>query len=357
MTRRSWIKIHCDKWLRGSIRQEPAFIRAIFVDLIAMAGDSAYGNEGIIKLAENVGFTDEVLAGIIKVTKKEWQTAKKSLSDGPEPRIEIIELSSGYAIKIINWSKYQSEYNRQKSYRQSYKQRYNDYYQKGNKVEGEGEREGEGDIEKKENIKNINTLALNDADASNSEPMKRPEKVKINFDFSLRAWENITDEDIFIWEKAYPAVDITQELSKMADWLLSNPDRKKKNYRRFITNWLSRAQERGGSRGGKQMTASRVGEHKEKYDYPPGYWEKFRELMSAGLSGKELTNELKKLFPEYYKKLGLEDDDGGQKEKSEYPEGYWEKAKELRTAGFTGEALTNELKKYFPNFFQGEKNV
>ena len=121
MTRRSWIKIHCDRWLRGSIRQEPAFIRAIFVDLIAMAGDSAYGNEGVIKLAENVGFTDEVLAGIIKVTKKEWQAAKKSLSDGPETRIEIIELSSGYAVKIINWSKYQSEYNRQKSYKQSYK--------------------------------------------------------------------------------------------------------------------------------------------------------------------------------------------------------------------------------------------
>ena len=57
------------------------------------------------------------------------------------------------------------------------------------------------------------------------------------------------------------------------------------------------------------MTASRVGEHKEKYNYPPGYWEKFRELTAAGLSGKELMNELKKLFPEYYKKLGLEDDE------------------------------------------------
>ena len=311
MTRRSWIKIHCDKWLRGSIRQEPAFIRAIFVDLIAMAGDSAYGNEGVIKLAENVGFTDEVLAGILKVTKKEWRAAKKRLSDGPEPRIEIIELSSGYAIKIINWSKYQSEYNRQKSYRKSYRKSYNESYNnsywESNKVEGEGE--GEGDIEKKENIKNIYTLALNDADASNSEPVKKPRQQKISFNFDLRTWENISNEDVAIWEKAYPAVDITQELSKMADWLLSNPDRKKKNYRRFITNWLSRTQERGGSRGGKQVRASRVGEHKEKYNYPPGYWEKFRELMSAGLSGKELTSELKKIFPEYYKNLELEDDE------------------------------------------------
>ena len=167
----------------------------------------------------------------------------------------------------------------------------------------------------KQNTENY-TIALNDTNVSNSEPMKKPEKVKINFDFSLRAWENITDEDVSIWEKAYPAVDITQELSKMADWLISNPEKKKKNYRRFITNWLSRAQERGGSRGGKQMTASRVGEHKEKYNYPPGYWEKFRELTAAGLSGKELMNELKKLFPDYYKNFVIEDEEEVKNEKS-----------------------------------------
>ena len=153
------------------------------------------------------------------------------------------------------------------------------------------------------------TIALNDSNESCSEPVKKPRQQKISFNFDLRAWENISNEDMAIWEKAYPAVDITQELSKMADWLISNPEKKKKNYRRFITNWLSRTQERGGSRGGKQVRASRVGEHKEKYNYPPGYWEKFRELMSAGLSGKELTSELKKIFPEYYKNLELEDDE------------------------------------------------
>lgn len=34
----------------------------------------------------------------------------------------------------------------------------------------------------------------------------------------------------------------------MAEWLLSDPKRAKKNYRRFITGWLSRAQERIDSR-------------------------------------------------------------------------------------------------------------
>ena len=34
----------------------------------------------------------------------------------------------------------------------------------------------------------------------------------------------------------------------MKEWLLSNPSKRKGNYRRFITNWLSRSQERGGSK-------------------------------------------------------------------------------------------------------------
>ncbi|KKL74300.1 hypothetical protein LCGC14_2066250, partial [marine sediment metagenome] len=35
---------------------------------------------------------------------------------------------------------------------------------------------------------------------------------------------------------------------EMKEWLRSNPDKKKSRYRRFITNWLSRSQERGGSK-------------------------------------------------------------------------------------------------------------
>jgi hypothetical protein len=130
--------------------------------------------------------------------------------------------------------------------------------------------------------------------------VKKPVIPKINFSIETRSWENITDEDVSIWEKAYPAVDITQELSKMADWLISNPEKKKKNYRRFITNWLSRTQERGGSKVNKQIIASRVGEQKEKTKYPEGYWEKVRELRAAGLTGEALTNELKKFFPNFF---------------------------------------------------------
>lgn len=57
----------------------------------------------------------------------------------------------------------------------------------------------------------------------------------------------ITEEDRDEWKKAYPACDINSELAKANQWLISNPAKaRKKLWRRFITGWLSRSQERGG---------------------------------------------------------------------------------------------------------------
>ena len=67
--------------------------------------------------------------------------------------------------------------------------------------------------------------------------------------FLNNKWANIKEEDIKDWSETYPACDIEMELKKMKQWILSNPAKgKKKNYRRFITNWLSRTQDKGGTR-------------------------------------------------------------------------------------------------------------
>jgi len=75
-------------------------------------------------------------------------------------------------------------------------------------------------------------------------------KEKILFNFNKERWEGIMEEDIKGWEESYPACHIKLELLQMAQWLLSNPEKRKKRYRRFITNWLSRSQDRGGTRRG-----------------------------------------------------------------------------------------------------------
>lgn len=64
------------------------------------------------------------------------------------------------------------------------------------------------------------------------------------------AWIGIGDSDKSEWAKAFPAVVIDQELAKMSAWLKANPSNRKSNFRRFITNWLTRAQDRAARVGG-----------------------------------------------------------------------------------------------------------
>lgn len=60
---------------------------------------------------------------------------------------------------------------------------------------------------------------------------------------------DVPSEKIKQWEKAFPAVDVQQELHKMAAWLDANPARRKtrRGICRFINNWLSREQDKGGT--------------------------------------------------------------------------------------------------------------
>ena len=70
--------------------------------------------------------------------------------------------------------------------------------------------------------------------------------VKISFNLTTMKWEGITVDMVKIWEHAYPDINVVDILTKrMPVWLDANPRKaKKKNWKRFITNWLSREQER-----------------------------------------------------------------------------------------------------------------
>jgi len=101
----------------------------------------------------------------------------------------------------------------------------------------------------------------------NAPHQKKEKKKKINFNFDKEEWENITPKDIERWKEAYPACDIKVELAQMREWLISNPKKAKKNYRKFITNWLSRSQDKGGTKTKKKsfidMELERLRKEKE----------------------------------------------------------------------------------------------
>jgi hypothetical protein len=73
-------------------------------------------------------------------------------------------------------------------------------------------------------------------------------KENITFAFAAGTFGNIKPEDIGAWQDAYPAVDVHLSIRQAAQWLVSNPTKRKKNYRRFLTNWFARTQEKGGNK-------------------------------------------------------------------------------------------------------------
>jgi len=80
---------------------------------------------------------------------------------------------------------------------------------------------------------------------------------RIYYNFDSSTWKNITEKDMRLWVEAYPVCDIKHELLAMADWLESNPDKKKSNYRAFISRWLKKQQDQGGSEKGKKSYQTR----------------------------------------------------------------------------------------------------
>lgn len=142
MGRRTWVKIYCDKWLRGTLREETLDLRGAWIDLLALAGDSAYGDIGKISLADKCGLTDKQICVILNIKNKKWQDIKKRLIE-----TNRIKANSYNEIEIINWDKYQSEYERQKPYREKLLSKVTT---KSNKeIEIEKEKEKEIKIKKK----------------------------------------------------------------------------------------------------------------------------------------------------------------------------------------------------------------
>jgi len=111
MGQRTWIKIYCDKWLTGTLREETSELRGIWTDVLVLAGNLTYGDVGQISLPNNVALTDEQIAGILNINPKIWRKGKGKLL-----KTERINIDNG-VIYINNWSKYQSDYIRQKPHR------------------------------------------------------------------------------------------------------------------------------------------------------------------------------------------------------------------------------------------------
>ena len=57
------------------------------------------------------------------------------------------------------------------------------------------------------------------------------------------------EKDVIAWQRAFPAVNVHQELMVMESWCDANPTKRKtkSGIKRFVNLWLTKAQNQGGS--------------------------------------------------------------------------------------------------------------
>lgn len=84
---------------------------------------------------------------------------------------------------------------------------------------------------------------------------------------------DICTEQIAEWAELYPAVDVLQELRNMRGWCVANPTKRKtrRGILRFVTSWLARTQDRGGTKSGSNGVLPRNDAELESWATQHGY--------------------------------------------------------------------------------------
>ena len=164
--------------------------------------------------------------------------------------------STGRLITICKWDTYQC--GEESTNKETNKRLTNDQQTTNKRLTT-----NKNDKEDKENkeVKN-NTIC--------SEPDKVPVSKQVQFDYDTGLFTGISEQILQLWYKAYPAVEVDNSIDRAGLWLIANPTKRKKNYFRFLTNWMSKGQERGGS--AKSVSADKAAREQiiknltEKYD-------------------------------------------------------------------------------------------
>ena len=117
-----WFKILVDEWLRGDgkkspIRKEKPITRDVLTGLLAMAADSPYERDGIreLKVTDKLGYSDDQFCKILNLSMEEWLFGKNRLEER-----KSIDVNESNIIRILNWSRYQTVYDRTKKAQKKY---------------------------------------------------------------------------------------------------------------------------------------------------------------------------------------------------------------------------------------------
>lgn len=113
-----------------------------------------------------------------------------------------------------------------------------------------GEKELDIELEKKKELEEETDIENTCAEPLQVSPPEPEEPPVISFILNDKSRYPIRQAQVNEWSGLYPAVDIMQELRKMAGWLDANPNKRKtaRGILRFVNGWLAREQDKGGSK-------------------------------------------------------------------------------------------------------------
>lgn len=197
-------------------------------------------------LAEDLTYKER--NGLKKYSLATIKRKTKELVD--EQRIEIKETFSGTLFTVKNYDKYQ------------YFEGVKEVLRNGNETATKQERNGNETATKQEELNIINANNANkDIKDNSSELSKAHEQegeVIIQLTLNDKSQYPVYKTDVDRWSELYPAVDIMQELRKMAGWIEANPKKRKTRagIKKFINSWLSKVQDKGGNLVGMPRTTT-----------------------------------------------------------------------------------------------------
>ena len=263
-----WIKIVTDVFddekilLIESLPEADSLI-VIWFKLLCLAGKQ--NNSGVFVMNGRIPYTDEMFATIFR---RNINTIRLALTTFDN--FGMIERIND-AVTIPNWSKHQNfdQIEKKNEYQKEYMREYrakqkqlagteNDKLRKPNgktncNTNGEDDsnahvrpldKSREEEIREEENKEYI----LHGADDSASIP-EDDAPIIISLMLNDKTHYHVNKLQVDEWKELYPAVDIEQQLRNMRGWLDSNPKKRKtkSGILKFITGWLAREQDRGGT--------------------------------------------------------------------------------------------------------------
>ena len=245
-----WIKIVTDifdddKILLIESMPEADAIIVIWFKLLCLAGKQ--NNSGVFLLNGRIAYTEEMFATIFRRPLNTVRLALKTFE-----QFGMIEIIND-TVTIPNWEKHQkldalvasreATKNRVARYRDKQKLLADNCNVTGN-VTVTGGNADRIDKNREDNENPSDSCAEPEKPASTQQ-----EPAVFTLPLNDGTEHRVTQADFDKYESLYPAVDVMQELRKMAGWLDGNPKNRKtkSGIKRFINSWLARAQDQGSA--------------------------------------------------------------------------------------------------------------